>query len=156
MIINVFKKYQMFLDFNISFRKIAIRKGICSKNYDNDKHMLLWDFDEVELWIIKFDLRYLQEKYKLPPVYIFESSENHYHAYCFVMRDLKEVIHILSDTATIDMDYLKLGVARGYYTLRFTPKGDKNVKLIHILKSSINNEMSPMDITINEYYTTNI
>lgn len=158
MIINLFKKYQLFLDCNlyVSLRRTEIRKGLCSKNFDTDKHMLLWDFDEVPLQYIMADLQSIQYKYGLPDVYVLESSENHYHAYCFVSMNFKTIIQILSYSIFIDENYFRLGVARGYYTLRYSPKGDRNIRLISILKSNVKYTMSPLEVTINEYYTTNI
>lgn len=151
-------KFQIIFDciIKLQFRKVEIRHGLCSKNYETDMHILLWDFDNDILESVIHELKRLQNKYLLPDIYILESSENHYHAYSFTARNLQEIIHILSDTKSIDIDYLRLGMARGYYTLRYSPKMNNRICIIGVLPSNVNYEMSPLDVTINEYYTTNI
>lgn len=151
MIINILNKYQA----RFYFSKVEKRHGICSKHSENEKHMLLWDFDNTDLENILQDLRYLIARYALPNVYVLQTSKSGYHAYCFSARPFKEVIHILSDTNSIDMHYLRLGMVRGYYTLRFSARQDGSPKLIKILESVYPAEMSPLDMTVNEYFTTN-
>jgi hypothetical protein len=156
MLINIKGKYQVRIDNPVTIRRVEKRQGVCSKCCENDTHMLLWDFDNTDIRKIKSELFRIMIEYALPDIYILESSNNHYHAYCFSSRTFKETIHILSDTQYIDEDYLKLGTARGYYTLRFSPKRGRKVKIIYTLKSGRQDEMSPLKTTINEYYTGNI
>jgi hypothetical protein len=69
----------------------------------------------------------------------------------------RETVNILSDNPFIDMDYLRIGATRGYYTLRISPKNNENkFELVKILKSDYTNEIDPFDITVNEYWTSNI
>lgn len=132
------------------------RVGICSqKNTFEDKHALLWDFDTTPIQQTISDLRALQLKYKLPAIYILKTSTKSYHAYCFTARTFKEVIHILSDTPTIDFNYLRLGIVRGYYTLRITPRKHDKFKLIRVIASAYPEEINPLDLTYNEYLTSN-
>jgi len=149
--IDIFNRYRM--SFYIS--RTEKRYGVCSPLYKSDKHILLWDFDDTPLIKVIDSLLLVQLSYKLPTIYILESSKNRYHAYCFVSKTLQEIIHILSCTQEIDLEYLRLGMVRGYYTLRFSPRKGETFKLIKTLKSDIPEETSPFDVTINQYYTTN-
>lgn len=156
MLINLMGKYQIIMNGYIRFNKVQLRHGICSNHSTMDTHMLLWDFDKTEKYLIMRELQRIQTKYKLPTILILKSSENHYHAYCFANRSFKEVINILSDTQYIDEMYLRLGVARGYYTLRYSEKQGKPPELCVVLKSFYPIEAKPTDFTTNVYYTTNI
>ena len=132
------------------------RTGICSqKDTREDKHALLIDFDNSSISTIINSLSSLQEKYKLPAIYIIASSKHSYHAYCFTARKFMEIVHILSDISEIDGSYFRLGIVRGYYTLRITSrKGDK-FKLVKTLLSPYFNEISPNSLTVSEYLTSN-
>lgn len=140
----------------IYLSKLEKRTGICSQSYKNsDKHCLLWDFDNAELEDIKLILTGIQFMYNLPEIRIVKSSANKYHAYCFCARSFREVINILSATPQIDMSYLRLGTARGYFTLRISERDSTKFELVDILKSGFIDEISPLDITVNEYLTSN-
>jgi len=132
------------------------RIGICSqKDTREDKHALLIDFDNSSISTIINSLSSLQKKYKLPAIYIVASSKHSYHAYCFTARKFMEIIHILSDIPELDESYFRLGIIRGYFTLRITSrKGDK-FKLVKTLVSVYPNEMLPDSLTVNEYLTSN-
>jgi len=132
------------------------RTGICSqKDTFEDKHMLLWDFDNSSIDDIKKSLERLVVKHKLPAIHIISSSPHSYHAYCFTSRPFRNIIHILSDTPELDNSYFKLGILRGYYTLRITPRKGESFKLVGIILSKRSNEMRFDDVTINEYLTSN-
>lgn len=142
----------------IYFSQLEKRIGVCSTIFqEKDKHILLWDFDDIdtELDEIIITLKELQSFYKLPNIYIVSSSVNRYHAYSFTCRSFREVIHILSDTPQIDIDYLRLGMARGYYTLRISERKGKEFILQYTLLSLRPNEVNPLDVTVNEYLTKN-
>lgn len=151
MIIKIFKKYQ----FRFYFSKLEKRQGLCSEIFGTDRHILLWDFDHISLKKLVSNLTIIQSKYQLPKIYILKTSISGYHAWCFKDFDLKQVIHILSDTDGIDKTYLMLGMVRGYYTLRFSGRQDGKPRLIKTIPSAISETISPLDITVNEYYTAN-
>lgn len=157
MILNYRDKYQLRIDCRISIKRIAVRHGVCSQIFGTDNHILLWDFDDISLKKVIHSMSTMQTRYKLPDIYILQSSNGSYHAQCYCSYDFKKIIHILSDTQYIDMDYLQLGIARGYFTLRYTPKSDNvKLKMIHILKSDVISDITPFDVTINEYTTSNL
>ena len=133
------------------------RTGVCSQNYSNlSEHCLLWDFDYSKADDIYKSLKVVQKQYSLPSIYLIQSSQDSYHAYCLVAKTFREVIAILSATPEIDLTYLKLGIVRGYFTLRITPrKNEPNFRIYKILPSVYKNEMMFEDLTINEYLTSN-
>ena len=150
--INLFDTWQL----RIYISRLEQRTGICSLQHNRDnEHCLLWDFDDAELGSIMMELQILQRKYKLPVIYVFESSKDKYHAYSFTSRTLRETIHILTDTPSIDMHYLRMGIVRGYFTLRISPRKGKDIIFNSEIKSSYPDEMSPYNLTINEYLTSN-
>lgn len=152
MIISLPNNYEL----KIYLNKLETRTGICSNDFETpDKHCLLWDFDNTSLDNIKNCLRDIQHKYRLPDIYIVESSPENYHAYSFTARPFLRTIHILSGTPFIDLTYLKLGIVRGYFTLRISKRHNKNIKFITCLGSKYPNEMNPLDLTTNEYLTAN-
>lgn len=152
---------KIYLPFNFQIRIYASRQlkrvGVCSQQYDTpDRHALMWDFDGEELQPLISNLSNLQLKYNLSNIYITESSSGNYHAYCFTSRTFLEIIHILSDTPNIDMSYLRLGIIRGYFTLRITPRNNEpNFKLVKVLASAYPEEIKPEDLTVSEYLTNN-
>lgn len=132
------------------------RTGICSQKFDEQgKHMILWDFDDANIDDIINGLVGVQWAFLLPTIYIIESSENHYHAYCFAKRELKEIIGILSTTPNICEDYLRLGMVRGYYTLRISRRKNENFELVKVLSSEYPREMLPNEVTLSNYITYN-
>lgn len=144
------------LQFRIYFSTLEKRKGICSqKDTNEDLHALLIDFDNSELSDIVKSLRLIQIKYHLPTIFVLKSSPHSYHAYCFTARPFMKVIHILSDIPEIDKSYFRLGIVRGYFTLRITPRKGEKFGLIKTLASIYPPEMSPKGLTINEYLTSN-
>ncbi len=145
-------KYQL----RMYFSRLEKRQGACSQIFtDNDKHILLWDFDNTPIGEIEQSLITVQQIYNLPPIYIISSSPYSYHAYCFTARPFREVIHILSAIPQVDLYYLRLGMVRGYYTLRITPRQNDTFQLVKKLPSNIPNEINPLEITLNEYWTIN-
>lgn len=153
MIINLPYNYEL----KVYLNKLEKRVGICSNNIDikKDEHCLLWDFDETSLENIHNCLKHIQQQFRLPDIYIVESSPHNYHAYSFTARPFLRTIHILSGTPFIDSAYLRMGVVRGYFTLRISKRHNKNIKFIECLESSFPNEMNPLDLTTNEYLTSN-
>lgn len=113
--------YRLRLECSLS--KTVVVEGINS-NLDEagNFHILLWDFDEPSWEAITKNLRFLQHFCKLPTIYIIESSPEHYHAYCLAKKSKAETLYILASTPDICQTYFKLGVVRGFWTLRITSK----------------------------------
>lgn len=151
------KNLNLNLHFRVYFKRTHKRTGIHSINFEDRKsHILLWDFDDNGSFgdIIK-DLQIIQEVYLLPDIYIIKSSPKKFHAYCFAKRNFKQVLHILSASKYIDDLFLRLGCARGYFTLRISKRTYNDLKLVARLDGFVPDEMSPLDISAGEFYTTN-
>lgn len=132
------------------------RTGVCSQKFDEqDKHILLWDFDNADIDKITFDLKKIQREYYLPTIYVIESSENHYHAYCFASRTFVETINIISSTLCVCENFLRLGMIRGYYTLRISLRQGEQFKLIKKIHSEYPDEILPSEVTLSDYITYN-
>ena len=136
--------------------RLEKRTGICSQRADNtDSHMLLCDFDNAEINNLIYSLDSIQKKFDLPTIYIVKSSPTNYHAYCFCLRTFREIILILSSLPEIDESYLRLGVVRGYYTLRISDRKGEMFKAERTLISNFPDEMAFDEMTTNEYLTSN-
>jgi len=80
--------------------------GVNSKLPDG-KHILMWDFDDTTLLNVVFALGLVQRRYKLPDIYIFESSPKHYIAYCFKRMNWRKAVEIIAATPGVDWNFLK-------------------------------------------------
>lgn len=97
-------------------------RGICSQ-LTGDWHFLMWDFDGRTIEDVEHSLITVQNLFHLPPIHIIQSSEgDKFHAYCFARYPFEVAIRVLASTKCIDTDYLAIGILRGYWTLRITPK----------------------------------
>lgn len=144
--------FELALYFNI----LESRTGVCSGKADgSDRHMLLFDFDNANLASIAKSLEKLQATYKLPNIYIVQSSPLNYHGYCFSNRSFRETIMLLSSVPEIDEKYLRLGIVRGYYTLRISQRAGEIFKTVLTLESMFPREMETGEMTVNEYLTSN-
>lgn len=131
--------------FTFTFAPVTDIIGVNSTLPEGD-HIVMWDFDEVPLEEITFELRWLQVKYNLPNIYIFNTGKpDHYIAYCFKAMPWKASVEIVAGTLAVDPNFFKYGVYREHWTLRVTPKEGRKPKLIKILHSNI-----PEDANISE------
>lgn len=139
-----------------SIYRMEERTGVHSVLYNEpEKHALLWDFDNTNLFTVEKNLKLIQSRYNLPSIYIVESSIGNYHGYCFCRREFQEIIEILSATRGIDLMHLKLGILRGYFTLRISRRNNDKFRLVKILVSKVPDETSRMALTVGEYLTSN-
>ena len=119
--------------------------GVNSKVGD-DKHILMWDFDKIKKEEVLAVLAPVQYHNNLPNIYVVETKETgSYHAYCLHKTSFQLACAILSCTPYIDMTYYRLGVTRGYWTLRISPKSGRDIKLVDVLKSDV-----PEDVTVKD------
>lgn len=134
-----------------SLKKYVEVEGINSV-LPNGQHILMWDFDDTPLEKITESLLKIQSDWDLSHIYIVQSSSEHYHAYCLELFSLGQAMHILADTKYIDLMYLKLGVVRGYWTLRISPEKGK-FQLVETLISRHRNVKNIQDLKTVEYRT---
>jgi len=110
------------------------------------KHIVMWDFDDKDIFMVQQVLEIVQNDCELPNIYILNTGKlDHYIAYCFKAMPWRESVQIVACTLGVDPNFFKYGVYREHWTLRVSPKEGRKPQLITTLKSSI-----PEDCTISE------
>lgn len=115
----------------LSLVKIINIMGVNSK-LENGNHILMWDFDNMQIGDICEELHKIQNRYFLSDIHILETNkkEGNFIAYCFTEVTFQRAVEIISATQGIDFNHLRLGVFRGYFTLR---TGEKQSGRPHIV-----------------------
>src|SRR3989304_1031566 len=116
-----------------SLAKIAKIMGVNSQLEDSIGHILMWDFDNQKLVDIEKNLRVVQTRYFLSDIHILETNhdEGNYIAYCFTRTGWQRAVEIVSATAGVDWQFVRISVFRGWFTLR---TGAKKSGTPHIVK----------------------
>ena len=110
-------------------------------------HLCMWDFDNKSLIAVIDELRRTQDMYRLPRIFILQTSRGmNYQAFCFTRRPWEQVIAIVGQTFFVDANFFKLGVLRGHFTLRTSPKFGYKPELVHVLASLIPDECTPKQL----------
>jgi len=148
-----FKGYRFRL--HCSLQKYVDVEGINSNIIGSDNHILIWDFDNTPLPQVIDSLLALQGNWELPPIYIVQSSPEHYHAYCFKLLPMPQVICILATTKGICSNFFKFGILRGYWTLRITPEKGTFKKMM-ILDSKYKPDKVDLSLLETAKYRTKI
>lgn len=109
-------------------------KGWTSRCEDM-KHVLFCDFDNILWWILETQLGYLQDKYNLPPFYVFTTSEAKdcnneiYGNYIVINLEKHKFMDIvkMQDEISCDESHKRLPLIYRFHSwvLRLSPKGDK-------------------------------
>jgi len=132
--------------FTFSFAPVTKVVGVNSLLPDG-KHILMWDFDNVDLPTIAMHLRYIQLCYDLPNIYILETKQNsNYIAYCFKAVPWRRAVEIIARTPYVDWNFYKYGIYREYFTLRVSPKCGRKPKLVCVLESPWPEEVSVKEL----------
>lgn len=96
--------------------------GIGSECADR-MHVPMWDFDHERLSKIRTGLAVTQEKHRLGPIHILQSSPGrNWMAVCFTKLPKLDCIRAVRDCIGIDHAYAACFHYRGHYTLRVSPK----------------------------------
>jgi len=131
--------------FTFTLYEVTDITGVNSLLSDGN-HILMWDFDDIPLSLIKIDLKSLQQEYKLPQIRILNTGKkNHYIAYCFKRCQWWNAKRIIAQSLFTCEDYFKWGVFRKRFTLRVSAKEGRKPKLVTTLYSNI-----PEDVNISE------
>jgi len=121
-------------------------RGVNSKLAD-ERHFLMWDFDDIGEDDVKEALLWVQRKYHLSRVYLLNTGlDNFWHAYCFTSVSWGDCLKILAETPHLDKVYFKIGCIRGYFTLRYTPKKAREFKPAIILPSKYAEDVDPYEL----------
>ena len=132
--------------FTFSMAPLTDVVGVNSTLPDGN-HILMWDFDNVPLDVIKSRLLYIQAIYGLSDIYILETKANsNYIAYCFTEVSWRTAVEIIAQCPEVDWNFFKYGVYRGKFTLRVGPKCGRTPKLAAILKSDCAETAKPRDL----------
>lgn len=124
---NIHWRFPKDWHFDLSIHRRQPVLGVNSKLAD-DMHFLMWDFDNVDYLKMRLELFRILLEYNLSDIYIMQSSKaGNYHAYCFTRVSWGGLVGLLLNTSQIDQQFVKLGVMRGYMTLRFTDKHDSTI-----------------------------
>lgn len=117
-------------DIRLTFTCARITKVIgVNSRLDDDRHILMWDFDDVPLDKVIEALEVVRHRYWLSDIYILETKKDtNYIAYCFTVLDWHRVVEIIAQTELVDWNFFKYGVYRGRFTLRVTAKNGRTPK----------------------------
>lgn len=137
-----FKGWRFYIALNHSVKV----KGVNSKLPDY-RHFLMWDFDDKGLDDVRWALQQVQKDYKLSKIYLVNTGlDRHWHAYCFKRHSWGKTLDILASTFYLDQMYFKIGVIRGYFTLRYQSKRDRDFKAAIILPSPYKEDVNPFEL----------
>jgi hypothetical protein len=134
-----------FFSYRIAFSIVKVEKciGVTSLTKD-ERHILMWDFDEVPLVLVEQALREVQWRERLPNVFILETSKDSYVAYCFKKFNFDEALRIVCSTKHVDSAFTLMSLKRSKFTLRIGPKTNKpHPHLVKVLESPF-----PQDATL--------
>jgi len=125
-----------------------IRKVIgVNSELEDGRHILMWDFDEIPLENVKDALRVVQSRYCLSDIHICRTKEpDNYIAYCFTAGSWRRTVEIVACTEFVDWQFLRFGVYRGHFTLRVTPKGEREIKFCDRLEGYSIADCKPEDL----------
>ena len=127
-------------------KRVDIVQGYNSNLPDN-RHFLMWDFDEVPLWEVSHELARIQRKYKLPRIWLLPTGrQDCFHANCFKSLLWHECYNIIADTFFVDKKFLSIGIMRGFFTLRYSPVGGREIEQAIILPSKVEEDVNPFEL----------
>jgi len=96
----------------------------------NGLFLPFFDYDNVSVSDMYNELKFLQQKYQLSDIYIFNSKHG-FNALSLDKIPYNILVHLYSDCKFVCSDYLELGLKRSFLTLRI----GKDKSLFDILKS---------------------
>lgn len=126
--------------------RFEIVEGYNSKLPDG-KHCLFWDFDDTLLGAVKTALEIVQHDFKLPNIYVLQTSERGFHANCWMAFPWIEARKIVASTLFVDKKFLAISIMREFFTLRFSPAEWGEIKWTSCLGSSVPETVDPLTLT---------
>jgi len=112
--------------------------GYSSRTLDN-KHVLMFDYDNLSEVDIVREIKFLQENFLLSDAYLFKSSKNSYHILIPDKVTLKEAVTILRNSS-VDPSHIDVPLRFGakLWTLRLSEKNGKRPEFLYKIKSPYN------------------
>lgn len=115
----------------------------------------MWDFDDIKEVDVENALRTIQKQFSLPRIWLINTGLGGYwHAYCFKACSWPDTLKILASTQFLDQVYFKIGVIRGYFTLRYSPKDKRTFKPARVLRSRRKEDVNPFELSNTVKYWT--
>lgn len=129
------------------YKKPTLVKGFTNACEDS-KYISLWDYDNTYKHIILEDIKILQQKYNLPPFYLFttkeekteEGEKGNYHLINLKKFDYNEVAEVISNSRC-DPNYKTMNFRTPYksWVVRISPKGKRGrPKFISLIGENTN------------------
>lgn len=120
---------------------LGIHSNSCTLN--NEEHNLFLDCDKISLKKCRENIVYLQGRYGLPTMQVWESSPGKYWITCFCRLSLKQIVRItLDERIIIDDAYRSHVIPFGFSTLRLSAKLGKKIVHVPRMVSEIHNKNS--------------
>lgn len=113
-----------------------------------------FDYDNIEYKYVFTELFKIQRDFKLSDIYIIKSN-NGFNAICLDKLAFNELELLYSECVNMCNDYVKLGLKRGFLTLRI----GKDKKLFTVIDSIFKNgytKSKPHAIALSLFYDTKI
>jgi len=140
---------------NLRFKNIKAYLGIVrfevvegyNSKLPNGDHCLFWDFDDVDLGLVKTMLEIVQHDFKLPSIYVLQTSERGFHANCWKAFDWITARKIVAATPFVDKKFLAISIIREFFTLRFSPLPRSAIEPIAYLPSKYPEDVDPLSLT---------
>lgn len=108
--------------FSFSHYVVTDQQGVNSK-VEDDNHVLLWDFDNTNIEVVRIALGMMQKRFQLPTIHVMWSNGvRSWHAYCLCRMPWRHAVEIVASTPAVDWQFFRYGVLRGAFTLRVTGK----------------------------------
>jgi hypothetical protein len=115
------------LQFELTVRRVVWVKGFVSK-LDDDRHILMWDFDGVSENEVRHALSEAITRWVLPDVLVWSTGRPYsWHAVCLEPYSFEDALAIVATTKYVDKWYVALAALRGYFTLRYSSKGKESL-----------------------------
>lgn len=131
----------------LTFARVARVIGVNSTLKDGS-HILMWDFDDESPDDVKDALKIVQARYCLSDIHLLCTRKWYsFIAYCFTSMPFKRTVEIIAATPLVDWQFLRFGVYRGHFTLRVTPKNNRDIVLYDRLEGCELPNCKPQDLT---------
>ena len=128
--------------FTFTFAPVTDLIGVNSTLPDGN-HIIMWDFDNIPIELIELMLKWVQDYFDLPNIYILNTgTPHHFIAYCFERCTWRQSVEIVAMTEHVDPNFFKYGVYREHWTLRVSKKEGRKPQILKTLKSSAKETVS--------------
>jgi hypothetical protein len=112
----------------------TVKSKVCfgyTNKAQGNLYLPFFDYDNVNYELVKHELLFLQEKFKLSDIYIY-TSINGFNALSLDKLPFNTLVKLYNECEYVCSDYMQLGLNRSFLTLRI----GRDKKLHEVLKSS--------------------